>query len=183
MSFPTNNPEGWQPPTPPQQPAPQPAKKRRRWPWIVGALVGVFVVIGVAAGVSGTSGGQPGPANGGASTGIPAGDFSAPPEPTTVAPTFSASDFTVALKVTDKECFGSAGCDVTATPSVNYAGDLSDLDSVTLSITYEMTGDTSGTQVHTLNCDAGQCTGDDVVAQTASSSTKLKAHVTEVDVQ
>lgn len=169
----------YMPPVPP--PAP---KRRRRWPWIVGALVGVFVVIGVAAGVSGTSGGgQPAPAGGGAQTGIPAGNYSAPPAPTTSAPTFTASDFTIAMKITDKECFGSAGCDITAEPSVHYAGDLSDLDSVTLSITYELTGDQSGTQVHTLDCDAGQCTGDEVIAETASSSTKLKAHVTEVDVQ
>lgn len=172
-------PQGWQPPA-----MPTPPRKRRRWPWIVGALVGVFVVIGVVAGLTGTSGGgQPAPSNGGAQTGIPAGNFSAPPEPTTSAPTFSASDFTIAMKVTDKECFGSAGCDVTAQPSVNYDGNLSDLDGLTLSITYELTGDTSGTQIHTLDCDGGQCTGDEVIAETASSSTKLKAHVTEVDVQ
>lgn len=59
MSVPSSNPEGWQPPTAPQQHP----KKRRRWPWILGGVVGVLVVIGVAAGVSG--GGSTGTSNAG----------------------------------------------------------------------------------------------------------------------
>lgn len=60
------------------------------------------------------------------------------------------------MKVADKECFGSTGCDAAAEQSVNCAGALSDLYGVTLSITYELT------------CGASLLHGDDVIAQTAS---------------
>jgi hypothetical protein len=175
-------PQGWEPPSWQPQATPPAPKKHRKWPWVLGGIVGVIAVLGVAGGIAG--GGQPaGPASNVTPAGVPAGDFSALPEPTTDAPTFSAADFTIAMKTTDKECFGSAGCNITADASVTYGGDLSDLDDVTLSITYDLTGDQSGAQVHTIDCVAGQCTGDEVIAQTPSSSTKLKAHVTEVDVQ
>lgn len=54
---------------PPAAPMPAPpAKKKRRWPWIVGGVIVVLVVISIAAGggKSGTSGTSP--------TGVPAGN-------------------------------------------------------------------------------------------------------------
>ncbi|HVV20806.1 MAG TPA: hypothetical protein VHF06_15330 [Pseudonocardiaceae bacterium] len=98
-------------------------------------------------------------------------------DPTTPTVSLTPAMFKVDLRITDKECFGSAGCDISYRPSVTFTNDLDALDGLSGEITYQVTGDTSGTQIHTIDFDGEQMTYDEETAQTASSSSKLVATV------
>lgn len=98
-------------------------------------------------------------------------------EPEPVMPT--AKDFTVTLKTTSKQCFGSAGCNVTVEPDITYSG-VTGLDGVTCDITYEITGDESGTVVETAIGDAESVSYYPTMLSTPSSSTEVDAKVNDV---
>ncbi|MFI5488959.1 hypothetical protein [Micromonospora echinaurantiaca] len=106
--------------------------------------------------------------------------------PATTAPAFLAydtptkSDFKLKVKVLKKQCFGSAGCNITYRIGVTYTGD-GDLDP---SKTYEVTYQVKGAEDPIIN--TFEVTGDSAsvqeeeMASTKRSSDKLTAVVTDV---
>ncbi len=103
------------------------------------------------------------------------------------SPTFSytppsytpkASDFDVKLRITQKQCFGSAGCNVSYKIDVSYSG-LPPEDDV--EVTYQITGDESGTQIQSFTYSPdGTYNYTSGTASTSSSSVQLSAKVTDV---
>lgn len=66
-----------------------------------------------------------------------------------------ATDFLFTVKVLERQCFGSAGCNVTVKPDVTWIG-LEDVDpDKTYEITYEVHGDESGPVVATMELSNG----------------------------
>jgi hypothetical protein len=71
------------------------------------------------------------------------------PEPT--PDPLDLNDFTVDLKVTDKQCFGSAGCNVTVEPNLTFVHAVDQLDGRSYSVTITITGDSSGPVITTIS--------------------------------
>ena len=89
------------------------------------------------------------------------------------------ADFKLTVKTLSKNCFGSAGCNVTYRVVPTYIGTG---DAKNLEVTYEVLGGDSGATVATFTIDgAGTATYDSAnTISTASSATVLKARVTDV---
>jgi hypothetical protein len=103
------------------------------------------------------------------------------PDPTEPAPviTPAVSDFTLKPKITDKQCFGSAGCNVEFKVDLTYGG--SPLDSATTwLVTYEVTGIEDGPMIGSLELTGDTFTGDTEVVSMKSSKSKMTMKVTEV---
>jgi hypothetical protein len=95
----------------------------------------------------------------------------------------TTEDFTVTLKTTEKQCFGSAGCHVTVEPEVGYEGLLQPDPDRTYSITYEIRGEESGPIIETIELsDQDQISYSEVSLSTKSGSTKVTAKVTDVEI-
>jgi hypothetical protein len=110
-------------------------------------------------------------------------DKSAPAQEKEVeSSSLSPSDFTVDLKVKDKQCFGSAGCNVTAEPDVTYVGP-GDVPQGSYSVTFEVTGDSAGPIIQTLEVQDGKVSDwfPEIFMSTPSSGTEIRAEVTEVN--
>ena len=177
MRFPTN-------PPPPQPPKP------KRNPWtsplaiVMYVTVGILVVLSVA--FSGGSDPETSvPASAPASSTRAPKPASEPTEaPTTEAPAGyrpHKSDWKVAVKVKQKQCFGEVGCNVTVTIDPQYVGSQPLPDSGTIEVTYEISGDVAGPVVGTFTVDGGQASYDkETYMSTASSGVKPKAKVTDV---
>lgn len=179
------------PPTPP--PYVPPKRKRHIARWVlIGA--GVLLVGGIAAGAAG-SGGTKHAATQTHSPTISAASTTAaaiqPPiieQPSDTAPAYvtpKKGDFTVTLKVLTKECFGSAGCNVTYRTKLAQSLPTGALDpDVTYDLTYVVHGDDSGPQTETM-----YITGDQYeqpsegFASTATSGTKLTVTVTKIEAE
>lgn len=106
-----------------------------------------------------------------------------PAEPTptiTAGPTLEASAIKLTPKVVEKQCFGSAGCNVTVRIEMTYDGpDLSS--DGTFEVTYDLTGDEDGSIIGTFEVTGSQYTQDEQTLSTKSSKTKLTVKVTRVD--
>lgn len=104
---------------------------------------------------------------------------------TTTAPTYSvpkAKDFKVTIKVREKQCFGSAGCNVTY--RVELAWNQSYDPAVTYDVTYEVRGGEDGPVVNTLTVTGDEYQRDsEELVSTRSMKTKLSAVVTDVTEQ
>ncbi|MEU6244578.1 hypothetical protein [Streptomyces sp. NPDC047024] len=95
----------------------------------------------------------------------------------------TSEDFELTLKTTEKQCFGSAGCNVTVEPNLSYLGVTSLDPEKTISITYEVHGDENGPVIETMELtDQDQLTYDPVSISTAARSTKVTAKITDVAV-
>lgn len=92
-------------------------------------------------------------------------------------------DFSVDLKVKEKQCFGSAGCSLTVKPELAYDGPSAELDpDRTYEVTYEISGDESGVIVKTVELsDQDVVSYEETMVSTSSSSVKPKATVTGVE--
>lgn len=179
-------PGGWNepPPTPQEPPAQQ---KKRSGPFKAGFLgcFGVLAAVVVAViviSVIASSGSDTGRKTVSGTPGA-AADQVATSEPSTAAAdraTPKPSDFALRVKTLDKQCFGSAGCNVVYRVELAYHGPTLDPDT-TYEVTYEVRGPEDGAQVGTLEVTGTKYTEpDEVVASTSSASTKLTAKVTEV---
>ena len=106
------------------------------------------------------------------------------PEPTTEEPAAydpKAKDFKVSIKTTDKQCFGSAGCNVTYKVGLDYLGSTPLPSDGTTDITYEVSG-AEDEIIGTLELKGdGTFSTSEEIASTSSSSKKLAAKITEVD--
>lgn len=100
---------------------------------------------------------------------------------TTTSSSPTKDDFVIKLKVTSKQCFGSAGCNVTTKASVSYVGSGStdDLPSY-IDITYKIKG-AEDPYTATIQMEDGQYTPDTAILSTRRSSAKLTAVVTAVE--
>ncbi|MFJ2085614.1 hypothetical protein ACIOBK_24030 [Micromonospora chokoriensis] len=118
---------------------------------------------------------RPGPTSAAAPTTVPA--TTAPPAPVYDTPT--KGDFKLQVKTLRKQCFGSAGCNITYRIDVTYTGGGLDPSS-----TYEVTYEVKGAEDPIIN--TFEVTGDSAsvqqeeTASTKRSSDKLTAVVTDV---
>ncbi|MEV5703156.1 hypothetical protein AB0L55_37455 [Streptomyces anthocyanicus] len=102
------------------------------------------------------------------------------PEPTFTTPT--ADDFTIELRTTSRQCFGSAGCNLTVEPTLSYTGLTDDLDpDAVYQITYEIKGDESGPILKTAELsDQTTLNYTPTSLSTKSSGTKLSVEITDI---
>ncbi len=94
--------------------------------------------------------------------------------------TLTKADFKLTIKVTDKECFGSAGCNVGFRVQAGWPSwDQGDRD---YEVTYTITGPEDGAQIGTITVHPdGTYTGGEGYASTPRSKTVLKVTVTDVE--
>lgn len=171
---------GWQPPPPPP---------RKSWPRRHKILTGLLTVVGLAVvgGITDGIAGGNAPARAPAVTSTPRdASPSVMPEspipttePSEAAATPVKADFEVAIKVKSKQCFGSAGCNITWEPRLTYTGpDIPDSDSY--DITFVVRGGDDGDQIETINTTGRHYTPEEYMTSTRSSAVQLTATVTEV---
>lgn len=174
------------PPVPPAAPAP---KKTHTNAIIIGAAVAIIATIittGVVVVQSRDGASTPAVATASASEDDAAVTAAQEPEPEP-EPTFAevgVDSFTMKLRTTRRQCFGSAGCNVTVEPDLTYTG-LSDLDpDAVYEITYEIRGDESGPVIGTAELsDQTSLNYTPTSITTASASTKVSVKVTDVTVR
>jgi len=173
MTYPGPNPYG----LPPQQP------QRKRWSrgqklalWIPVSLAGVLVVLACAGGLMNVATTPPKAAA--VHAVAPAAEATAAaPEPTS---TLTVSDVTLQLKITSKQCFGSAGCNLEYTVKAGWPNDtVAD----SCDVTYEVSGVQDGPAVNTLTIESDGTYEHQTseFASTARKSDKLRVKATEVE--
>ncbi|MGC0341241.1 hypothetical protein [Streptomyces sp. SLBN-8D4] len=175
-------------PPPPAFPPPQiltsPRRHRSR-AIVIGsaaAVIAAIVTTGVVAVRSTSDDGKPA---GVAAPSVPDADAVSPvmepdPEPTYVQ--VDADSFSIDLRTTARQCFGSAGCNVTVEPELTYLGSSGDLDpDAVYEITYEIHGDQSGPVIQTAELtNRTRLSYTPSLVSTASASTELSVEITNV---
>jgi len=91
----------------------------------------------------------------------------------------SVSDIQLTFKVKSKQCFGSAGCNLTVTPHITLRNSLNAYE--TYEITFNVYGDESGPVVNTVTVTGPDLTYHDIFIGTSNSSTKVRGKVTSVE--
>ncbi|MEV6169707.1 hypothetical protein AB0L99_15965 [Streptomyces sp. NPDC051954] len=178
------------PPPMPDFPPPPPAPKKSRTNLVViGSAVAVIVAIvttGVVVVQSRDDDNKPTAA---AITSAPNRDVATAAaeesDPTPAYDEIDADSFTIKLKTTQSQCFGSAGCNVTVEPVLTYLGDSEGIDpDAVYEITYEIRGDESGPVIETAELtDQTSLNYSPSLISTASSSTKASVGITDVTTQ
>ncbi|ARX81537.1 hypothetical protein SMD44_00935 [Streptomyces alboflavus] len=104
-------------------------------------------------------------------------------EPTYTVP--DTSSFTMTLRTTERQCFGSAGCNVTVEPRLSYDGLSEDLDpGAVYEITYEISGDESGPVIETAELsDRTSLNYTESTISTASAGVKVSVKITDITAQ
>jgi len=172
----------------------KPPSKRHwvRWTLVGAAVLAVAIGVGAAAGgeqsTPATVASKPAHTTPSSSAPVSAPASIQPPIIEPAAPTYTAmskTNVTVTLKILTKDCFGTAGCNVTYRPILTQLVPAGSFDpDVTYDITYQVRGGDDGAQVDTL-----YVTGDkyeqpsDGMAQTGSAGVKLTAVVTAVEAE
>lgn len=103
------------------------------------------------------------------------------PTPTT-GPTLAAANLTLTPKVTEKQCFGSAGCSLTVKVEVGYDGPALSQDD-TWEVVYEVKGDESGPIIESFELTGDRYDQDEINMSTKSSKTKISVKVTSIERQ
>jgi len=168
---------GWVPTT---EAAPQPVAKKKVHPLVGFAALGVSGLLVFAACSSG-SGSTSSTDSDSTSAATTSTDESVEEPAGYVA---DVDDWKVTLKTVDKQCFGSAGCNVEVKPSLKYVGSASLPDEGLLSITFRVSGDESGPVIETIEADLsddGTYSYSTVYMSTSSGSVEPKAKVTDVE--
>ncbi|WP_320784178.1 hypothetical protein [Streptomyces sp. CRN 30] len=175
------------PPLPPHAPPPAP-RRPRNWVVIGSAAAVIAAVIGTGIWVVQAQDGHDEP-RATTSTSAPADDTvaAADDEEPEVEPAYAeldADSFEITLRTTDRQCFGSAGCNVTVEPELSYLG-IEDIDPDSVyEITYEIKGDASGPVIATAELsDETSLNYQPSSISTASSSTKVSVKITDVTEQ
>ena len=180
-----------QPPNFPTQPPPQQPKKNRL-PLIIGGAVALVVVI--VATVIGTLAltGRSGQTSAAAAQQQPATQPTtdqdvfgedlpdAPTTEPTTGPTPTVKDFALTPKVTDKNCFGDAGCSVEFQVKLEYVGPLLS-ESDTWLVTYQVTGVEDSPMIGSLELTGDTYQMPTESASTKSSKSKILIKVTDVE--
>lgn len=175
---------GFPPPAPPAAP-----KKSRTNAVIIGAaavVIAAIVATGIVVVQATNDDGKPAAT---ASSSAPTEDVAAPaveeevdPEPTYA--TLTADSFKMTLRTTERQCFGSAGCNVTVEPSLEYLG-IDDIDpDAVYAITYQIKGDESGPVIETAELsNSTSLNYTPTSISIPSSGTKVSVEITEVMAQ
>lgn len=175
------------PPPMPDFPPPAPApKKSRTNAVIIGSAAAVIAAV-VATGIVVVQSG------GGDSKPAATATASATDEDVTAAaadepesePSYEevdADSFTIELRTTERQCFGSAGCHVTVEPEFTYLGISENVDpDAVYEITYEIRGDESGPVIETAELsDQTSVNYTPTTISTASASTKVSVKITDI---
>lgn len=183
MSNTTPPPPTSSPPPPPPPPGLAPKKSHTNL-IILGAAAAVIAVV-VATGIvvvqSSNDDSKPAATHkASASTADPASETTEEAAPTYVD--LDADSFAIDLKTKSRQCFGSAGCNVTVEPDLTLMVDSSSVDpEATYEITYEIKGDESGPVIETAELsDQTSLNYTQSLIQTASSATKVTVKITDV---
>jgi hypothetical protein len=174
------------PDTPPM-PAPKPAGKQRTNAIIIcatAAIIAAIVTTGIV--VVQPQGDDSKPATTAKSSSAPATEVTEAAEST--GPTYTdldADSFLIELKTKSRQCFGSAGCNVTVEPDLTLAVDSESIDpDAVYEITYEIHGDASGPVIETAELtDQTSLNYTPSLISTASASTKISVEITDVAAQ
>jgi hypothetical protein len=104
------------------------------------------------------------------------------PTPTPVKnSTPKPKDFRIGIKITKKQCFGSAGCNVTFHVKPVYVG-TGELGNGPYEVTYKVIGDESGPLINTFTIDSGTASyQQEEFASTRAAGVKLRAVATDVE--
>lgn len=155
-------------------------KSPKRWPWIV-AVVAAF-----AAGATTTMVVMSGSSDEKETEPAQEALFENSESPTPFVveeeppPLPSPEDFAIELRILSKQCFGSAGCNVSYSIEPVYLGS-EPLDDVSATVTYEVLGGDSGPQINSFTLDGDTITyREEEFISIPSSSTELKIEVTDV---
>lgn len=156
----------------------QPPPPRRRTPTALIIAVGglallLFAGVVIVAANTGTG------TAGGATPSQSTSATSATSETNPPSYTPTVADFTLKPKITRRECFGSAGCNVTFRVDLSYSGMPLDPDT-SYDVTYKVTGPEDGPAINTLTVQGDQYSSEEDTVSTRSSHTKLHVVVTDV---
>ena len=186
MSNPTPPMPGFPPPAPePQQP------KKSRTNLVIkasaAAVIAALVRTGVVVVQSRDDGSKPAAAASASSATAKGADTARADDPDPYPSSSStyaevdADSFTIDLKTKSKQCFGSAGCNLTVEPDLAYVG-VDDIDpDATYEITYEIHGDESGPIIETAELsDQTSLNYTPSIISTPSSGTKVTVEITDV---
>jgi hypothetical protein len=174
------------PPMPgfPPPPPPAPPKKSRTNVIVIGAAVAVIAaIVGTGVVVVQSRDDDSKPAAATKSTSEDAVTAAAEePDPTPTYTEVDADSFTIKIRTTKRQCFGSAGCNMTVEPNLTYLGDSEDIDpDAVYEITYEIHGDESGPVIETAELtDQTSLNYTPSLISTASASTKVSVEITDV---
>lgn len=138
---------------------------------VAGVVVVVLVTVAITLSVHSQSSGDY------STPGAPAEQQVAPAQAEPEAPMPTAKDFTVEMKTTSKQCFGSVGCNVTVEPEISWTADYSDH---SCDITYEITGDETGTVIETATTSGDNYDYVPSILSTPSNGTEVTAKITDV---
>lgn len=171
-------------PTPAEPVPTPPTPKRRGWPWIVG-IVAVLLSFGLGLGIGLSAVDESVTADSPVATAEPADDEPAPkpksepaPEPEFYEPT--VADYVLTIKELEKQCFGSAGCNISFRVEVTTLYTETVDPNATYELTYEVQGG-DDPLLNTLTLTGDQYeTDESEFIGTASSDAKLTAVVTSV---
>lgn len=163
---------------------PGPAKRHGR---IVAAAFGVAAVLGVGIAI-GSAGERASGAHAGATAPV---SRHRPSLEAAVSPSenpyvgVDETDFDIELITKERQCFGSAGCNITVVPDITFLGTTQSIDPAAVyEITYEISGDESGPVIETAELtDQDSLSYSSSVISTASSAVKVTAEVTAVTLQ
>ncbi|MFD5741866.1 hypothetical protein ACFXJM_12135 [Streptomyces massasporeus] len=176
---------GFPPPLPPEPPKPT---KNRTNAVILGsaaAIIAAVVATGVIVVQSNNDSAPATNAATNASTEELADTTADEPEPEPTYSELAADSFTIKLRTTERQCFGSAGCNMTVEPRLSYLGLTEDIDpDAVYEITYEIRGGESGPVIETAELsDRTSLNFTPTVLSTASASSKVSVKITDVTVQ
>ncbi|NEC92189.1 hypothetical protein [Streptomyces sp. SID12501] len=178
---------GFPPPLPPEPSAP--AKKNRTNLVIIGAATAVIAaIIGTGIVVVQATDDDSQRATTTASSAPDEDVVTAAAEEPDPEPTFAEVDsdsFEIKLRTTERQCFGSAGCNVTVEPDMTLLVDSADLDpDAVYEITYEIRGDEDGPVIETAELsDQTSLNFTPSLVSTSSASKKLSVEITDVQVR
>lgn len=98
---------------------------------------------------------------------------------TTSAFDYTDAGFTISLKTTSKECFGSAGCNVTVKPVLGVADPSTIPDTASGTLTYEIVGGSDGPVTDTVTLTGSQYEATPTFLSTDSQGSKLTVKITD----
>lgn len=167
-------------------PVPPPAPKKSRTNLVIigsaAAVIAAIITTGIVVVQSRDDSSKP-TAN--ATTSTPTVDTASEPSPSPSYDEITPDSFEIKLKTKSRQCFGSAGCNVTVEPDLTYMGDSTDIDpDAVYEITYEIRGDESGPVIETAELsNQSSLNYTPTMVSTASSGTKLSVKITDVSAQ
>ncbi|MFI5687873.1 hypothetical protein [Streptomyces sp. NPDC051636] len=176
-------------PPPPAFPPPAPPKKNRTNAIIIGsatAVIAAVITTGIVVVQSSHNDSKPATtATASKASGEEDADTAAAEETEPTYEDVTVDSFTIKLKTTKRQCFGSAGCNMTVEPDLTFLGDSTAVDpDAVYEITYEIHGDESGAVIETAELsDQTSLNYTPTVISTASSGTKVSVKITGVTVQ